>query len=288
MKRFGWRFWLCLIALVSLAGTLFQPHIVLRQPVRRYLFVLDITQSMNARDYHRLDWPVDRLGFAKAALERAILSLPCGSEVGLAVFTHKNAYPLLIPLEVCEHGAALRSALRAIDWRSAWAADSHIAYGLFDALKMAETLDAALVFLTDGQQVPATVKEPSFRGRPGKIGGFLIGVGGLAPVPIPKLDLEGRPVGFWQKADLPHQVHSPRFRQQPESDRSGLLLSYLDERHLRRLANSTGLRYHRLSDPERLADLLRQTHTGKKRPVATDLRPWLGFVALALAFVALV
>ncbi len=288
MKRFGWRFWSCLVALVLLAATLFHPRIVLPRPAHRYLFVLDITQSMNARDYHVPGWPSDRLGLAKAALERAVLSLPCGSEAALAVFAHKNAYLLLAPLEVCEHGAALRSALRAIDWRSAWAGDSYIAYGLFDALKLAASLDAALVFLTDGHQVPATIKDPVFRGKPGRSRGFIVGVGGSAPVPIPRMDLEGRAIGFWRKTDLPRQVHSPRFRRQAERDRSGLLLSHRDENRLRRLADLTGLRYHPLNDPESLADRLRQAPTAKKRPVAVDLRPWLGFAALLLAFAALV
>ncbi len=288
MKRFGWRFWSCLVALGLLAATLFQPRIVLPRPAHRYLVVIDITQSMNARDYHVPGWPGDRLGFTKASVERALLALPCGSEAALAVFAHKNAYLLLAPLEVCEHGAALRSALRAIDWRSAWAGDSHIAYGLFDALKMAATLDAALVFLTDGHQVPAAIKDPVFRGKPGRAGGFLVGVGGPAPVPIPRLDLEGRATGFWRKTDLPHPIHSPRFRRQAERDRSGLLLSHRDENRLRRLADLTGLHYHPLNDPESLADRLRQAPAAKKRPVAVDLRPWFGFTALVLAFAALV
>ncbi len=288
MKRFGWRFWSCLVALTLLAATLFQPRILLPWPTHRHLFVIDITQSMNARDYQVPGWPRERLGFAKAALERVMLDLPCGSEAGLAVFAHKNAYLLLAPLEVCEHGAALRSALRAIDWRSAWAGDSHIAYGLFDALKMAASLDATLVFLTDGHQVPAAIKEPVFRGRPGKTEGLIVGVGGSAPVPIPKLDLEGRQTGFWHKTDLPRQVHSPRFRRRAESDRSGLLLSHRDENRLRHLADLTGLRYHPLNDPHALLDLLEQLPAGKKHLVAVDLRPWLGFAALIFAFAALV
>ncbi|HEB77299.1 MAG TPA: VWA domain-containing protein [Methylothermaceae bacterium] len=288
MKRFGWRFWLYLAVIILLAGTLFQPRIVVSRSVHRYVFVLDITQSMNTRDYHLLCWPNDRLGFAKAVLEQAILALPCGSEAGLAIFTHKNAYLLLAPLEVCQHGAALRSALHAIDWRSAWAADSYIAYGLFDALRMAETLDADLVFLTDGQQIPDTVKSPAFQGKPGKVQGFIIGVGGLAPVPIPKLDLEGRPAGFWHRTDLPRQVHSPRFHRQSTHERSGLLLSHLDENRLRHLASLTGLNYHRLRDPEQLSNLLDLPYTAKKRPVTVDLRPWLGAAALMFAFISLV
>ncbi|BCX82538.1 mxaL protein [Methylomarinovum caldicuralii] len=288
MRRPGWRFWLWLAALGLLATAAFDPRWTLPRPVHRYLAVVDITQSMNTRDYHRPGLPNDRLGFVKASLEQALVELPCGTELGLAIFTHKNAHVLLTPLEICAHGAALRDALRAIDWRSAWAADSYIAYGLFDAVRTARTLKSGLIFFTDGDPVPATTKQPPFRGKPGQVKGWIVGVGGLVPTPIPKLDLEGHLTGYWRRTDLPRSVQSPRFVRQIRREREGLLLSRLHEEELRRLAELTGLRYHRLTTPQALTAALSRPETAELRPTALPLRPWLIGFALTLALATLV
>lgn len=284
----NWRFWIWLAALVLTAATFARPSLTLPRAVHRYVFVLDITQSMNARDYHVTDFPSDRLGFTKVVLERALFQLPCGSEAGLAVFTHKNTHLLLTPVEICHHGPALRDALRAIDWRNAWAADSYVAYGLYDAIRTAKELDAAVVFFSDGHQSPETAREPEFNGRPGSVPGWILGVGGTTPVPIPKLDREGRPAGFWQTTDLPRQVLTQRYRQDSTPRRSGLLLSHLDQTRLRQLANETGLGYRRLTTVETLTDTLLDPGTAQPRNVATDLRPWLGWLILGLAAVVLI
>lgn len=284
----NWRFWVWLTALLLAAATFARPSLTLPRAVHRYVFVLDITQSMNARDYHVTDSPSDRLGYTKAVLEQALFQLPCGSEAGLAVFTHKNTHLLLTPLEICQHGAALRDTLRAIDWRSAWAADSYVAYGLFDAIRTAKNLDAAVVFFSDGQQSPETAREPAFNGKPGSVPGWVMGVGGTTPIPIPKLDREGRPVGFWQTTDLTRQVLTQRYRQNPPHHRSGLLLSHLDEARLRQLANETGLGYRRLTTIENLTAALIDPRTAQTRSVATDLRPWLGWLILGLAATVLI
>ncbi|MCX8050148.1 MAG: VWA domain-containing protein [Methylohalobius sp.] len=276
MKKLRLGLWVVTLGFVTAA--LFHPTWVLLQPVYRYLMVVDITQSMHARDYHLLGLPSERLAFAKAALEQAILNLPCGSQIGLGIFTHKDTELLLEPLEVCQHAPSLRTALRNIDWRSAWAADSFIAYGLFDALRAAEGLQADLVFLTDGDQFPKTPSDPGFFGRPAR--GWLVGVGGMRPVPIPKLDFEGRLLGYWQITDLSRDRDLlPR--------RAELLLSRLDETHLRQLANITGLEYFQLMTPQQLVQNLRRPDLAKTLPTEVDLRPWLGALAFFAALAAM-
>jgi len=284
----GWRFWIWLTAMALLATTFFHPTWNLPRATYRYLFVLDITQSMNARDYHLADLPNDRLGFAKTVLEQAILTMPCGSEAGLAVFTHKNTHLILTPLEICRHGTAIQDTLRAIDWRSAWAADSHIAYGLFDAIRTAKAVDATLVFLSDGEQIPNAAREPVFRGKAGEVAGWILGVGGPTPTPIPRLDMEGHPNGYWKITDLPRQTFTSRYRGDTPSRRSGLLLSHLDEARLKNLAAETGLGYRRLTTAGTLLETLSQPRTARVLPRETDLRPWLGGLALGIAVMVLI
>ena len=61
----------------------------------RYLFVLDITQSMNVLDMQSASAAATRIEFTKVAVESAFRNLPCGSEAGLAIFTAVMACNLL-------------------------------------------------------------------------------------------------------------------------------------------------------------------------------------------------
>jgi mxaL protein len=253
------------------------------RPVFRYLFVLDITQSMNARDYHQDGLPADRLGFAKASIRAALEALPCGSGVGLGLFTTRNSQILFEPLEVCGHLPLLADVLEHIDWRMAWAADSHVARGVFTGLREAAArgTDTRLVFFSDGQQFPPEANPP-FDGQPGAVGGLIVGVGGAQAVPIPRLDKDGQPLGFWEYVDLRDWLPAEAM----PLDGAALYLSRLDETALRGLAATTGLGYLRLETPQGLAHALSDPGLAARRVVATDIRWALAALALLLLLVS--
>lgn len=255
------------------------PRIPMEQPVFRYLFVLDITQSMNTRDYHLEGLPADRLGFAKAAMRRAIADLPCGSEAGLGLFTTQNVELLFEPLEVCRHAGVIEDVLEHIDWRTAWAADSYIAQGLNAALRIVKKRGPGLrlVFLSDGQQTPDDPVRPELQVKPGEVQGLIVGTGDLKPVPVPKLDRENRPLGFWEKADILAPVTTTAYldastdsTHRRKNDGS-LYLSWLHEAELKEFANTAGLGYLRLDAPETLSRALRDTGLGELRRVPTGI-----------------
>ncbi len=278
----GWRFWALLTACILLALSLAEPKLSVKRPVFRYLFVIDITQSMNARDYHLDGLPADRLGFVKASLRQALHQLPCGSEVGLGLFTTRNSQRLFQPLEICEHFPVIADVLEHVDWRMAWAADSHIARGLYTGLREAGAggRDTRLVFFTDGQQFPPEADVPSFDGKPGEVGGLIVGIGGSQPVPIPRLDKENHSLGFFEYADLRDYLPPSAMPQHPNGP--AYYLSRLDERALRGLAMATGLSYHRLETPEGLAHALLARDLAAERTVAADIRWLLALPALLL------
>jgi len=146
---------LCLFALVS-------PAVTAKRPVYTYFFVVDITRSMNVADYQRDGQHQRRLDFVKDTLRRLLPRLPCGSKVGIGIFSERQTAPLIMPVEICANFSALDEALGRIDWRMAWAADSNIAKGLYNTLQLVVDLTAdgrlpaelALVFLTDGHEAP--------------------------------------------------------------------------------------------------------------------------------------
>jgi mxaL protein len=278
----GWRFWFGLTACACLAVGLAHPRWPVKQAVFRYLFVLDISQSMNAQDYRVDGMAPDRLGFAKASIRHALYDLPCGSEAGLAIFTTQTVQILIEPVDVCAHFPVLADTLEHIDWRMAWAMDSHVAFGLFAAIRELTERGTAirLAFFSDGEQFPPGAQPPYFDYERGKVRGLIVGVGGSQPVPIPRLDRENRPQGFWEYVDLKDFLPPGEIPQR--RDGPNLYLSRLDEAALRALAQTTGLEYHRLVTPEALSAALSSADLAEDRPVSMELNRWLGVLALVL------
>ncbi|MEN8260501.1 MAG: vWA domain-containing protein [Pseudomonadota bacterium] len=283
----GWRFGCLAAALLLLTMTFIRPTLPLNQDTYRYVFVVDITQSMNARDYHVDGMPADRLGFAKETIRQTLQALPCHSEIGLAVFSTKNIFLFFEPLKLCAHFSVIEESLMHIDWRMAWAADSHIARGLFTSIRDLAGLEGPpdLVFFSDGQQTPADAVQPPFLETPGTVRGFIVGVGGTQPVPVPKLDRDNLFDGFWTVGEA--EGRKPRFdpdgSQRPSSESDNdLYLSGLRETELKRLSGITGLTYHRLQSSEKLARILQSSELARTQAVDTDMRWVLAAAALLL------
>jgi len=285
--RVHWRLWAQTCAALLVAVCLFEPELTLPRRVFRYLMVLDITQSMNTHDYHQEGMPRDRLGYAKESVRAALHALPCGSEVGLGLFTTQTVHFLFEPLEVCAHFSVIDDVLSHIDWRMAWSADSHVEMGLYHAIRELKKRDATtrLIFLTDGQETPPQSIRPQFNDKPGELAGAIIGVGGLSPVTVPRYDRENQLLGNWQNSDIEKPpISSTVYSEKVEEPRilptEGPYLSWLDEAHLKHLSAATGLSYQRLEAPVPFADYLNSTGLAELRPTVTDIRPWLGGLAL--------
>jgi mxaL protein len=289
-------------AAVALAACFAQPAIEVDRALFDHVIVLDVTQSMNVQDELLEGRPASRLAFAKHALGQSLRELPCGSKVGWAIFTEYRSFLLLAPIEVCSGLVELRSTLGRIDGQMAWSGNSEVAKGLHSGLGIARLLEdkPSLVFVTDGHEAPPLNPRhrPSFDDKPGEVPGLLVGVGGLVPQPIPKVDPSGRALGFWgadevAQTDVYSEGRGTSVREKfvddsrpaaalPGATPGSEHLSSLREGYLRLLANEQGLGYHRLLDGDGLARAL--TAPALARPVRAqaDLRPWLAGLALCL------
>ncbi len=293
------RCWPLLLALLLLTLAVGLPSVELNRASYRYLVVFDITQSMNVEDAGPEAAPLSRMELARQAVDRAVQTLPCGAELGFGLFTGHRTLVLTAPVEVCHHRRELRAMVASFDWTLAWLARSEIAKGLLNAILAAELLGETtrVVFITDGHEAPPVHPDyrQRFRGKPGVIGGLIVGVGGSRPVPIPKLDYSGELIGYWQANEV-QQVDSyslgrtgssvveamvgvdagdleARIRQGSEH------LSQRMDEYLRELASETGLSYHPLTAVEMLATRLQATDLALRKRQATDL----GSVPAALA-----
>ena len=114
---------------------------------------------------------------------------------------------------------------------------------------------------------------PSISGiDPGEIRGWVIGVGGLLPPRIPRLDAEGRFIGYCEANDVAQRFDGTGHEE----------LSELREPHLQVLARAMGLSYRRLADEQALADAMLDRRFGREAPVEVDARWMPALLALVL------
>jgi mxaL protein len=300
-----WRLAACAALLVA---CFFGPRWPMQRSLYDHVVVLDVTQSMNVQDQVWQGEPISRLRYAKQLLRAALLDLPCGSKLGWGLFTEYRSFLLFAPVEVCANLDELRATLQHIDGRMAWTGNSEVAKGVYSGMAIAKALPEApaLVFITDGQEAPPVNPRhrPAFGGKPGEVGGLLVGVGELTPSPIPKVDPSGRPLGYW-KADEVMQtdprsqgrggsVAGEQMADDPATAGAQALpgavvgsehLSGLREAYLRMLAGETGLGFHRLHDRQAFSEALMAPAMARPLDAWLDLRPALLALALLLLLI---
>ena len=257
------------------------------------MLVVDITGSMMARDYIVDGAPASRLDMLRRALPGLLQQLPCGSQVGLSIFSERRSFVLFDPVEICAGYDPVTRAIGALDWRMAWEGDSYVLRGLTSALDTARDRGHGVVFFTDGHQAPPLAGRP----LPGGDGtpGLIVGVGGLAPVPIPKFDDLGNETGFHQPDDVAQASSGwtpptaaagsdwdPRV-DSPGSTRPGEEhLTRVHEATLRAQAGALGLGYAPLAPGTDLATRVMDHFPGRRVPVTRPLAGWLGLACLLL------
>lgn len=293
-----------LAVLLLLTVCLLRPAAAVPGRVADWFVVVDITQSMNVRDYTLNGKNVSRLEYAKSSIREGLRGLPCGSRVALGLFTERDTLSVTRPLEICRHYSALEQIVSRMDWRMAWAADSFISHGLYSAIEQTAKLgsDVRLLFITDGNQAPPANPKymPMFSGKPGEVQGIILGSGKTALSPIPKLDDRNEIGGYWTQEEALRfgnfgmaETLSVLAMEQGQHDRnaghgpgnarlSSAHLSGLDEANLHRLSSMSGLQYSRMITATDLPDALIASDMGTWRPTMTDLRPWVALPAMLL------
>lgn len=268
------------IALAFLLIALLTPTLQLPRDTYSYVIFLDISQSMNVEDYELQGKPASRLDFARHSVRLALRELPCGSRIGLGAFVEYRTLLLVAPIEVCDNYHDLLLSLDYIDGRMRWRESSEIGKGVFWSIRAAKELadDSHVLFLTDGHEAPPlrSSARPYFDDiEPGEIRGWLIGVGGYIPLPIPRTDREGNRMGYWR---LDEVVQRKSESNASASDQSGEHLSSLREPHLQALAQQVGFEYARLARASSIRVAMRDGRFSVRRSVATDLS-WLPAIA---------
>ncbi|MFK7894054.1 MAG: vWA domain-containing protein [Granulosicoccus sp.] len=271
--------WPVVLSALLLLLTSLLPTIEL--PGRAYHFQIgfDISQSMNVKDGVVDGQSATRLEQAKVAARELVESLPCGSTVGWSVFAGRRSLTLITPIEVCTHYAALLNALKNISGTMRWKNGSSIGKGVFQLMRYTHEFNeghSSIILMTDGQEAPPL--ERGQRGMPKSgelnLSGFLVGVGGDTPQPIPKTDSEGNPAGYWRAQDV---------IQRPDNSSSyGEELSRRDDQRLSDIARFVRLHYLPLRSDHGYIKQLMTEQYGHSQPIHRDIRPYAAGLILLL------
>jgi mxaL protein len=274
------------IALALLLIALLVPALKIPRDTYSYLVFFDISQSMNVEDYEIDGRPASRLAYARHAVRDALRELPCGSRIGLGAFVEYRTLMLVAPIEVCDNYHDLLVSLDYIDGSMRWRESSEITKGVFWSIRAAKELgkNSDVLFLTDGQESPPLRPgaHPHFDDiEPGEVRGWLIGVGGYTPLPIPRTDRMGNRMGYWRADDVVQRRNNSG---ESSRDQGNEHLSSLRESHLQSLAQQVGFDYARLERPSSIRRAMQDRRFSRRTLVPTDLY-WLPAMAALILLV---
>ena len=288
------------LAALVLLPVFFAPQRMLAGTTFAYLFVIDVSESMNVRDVDSYRPTHSRLDRAKAAVTAALAALPCGSRIAVGLFAGSDTLVLFEPLEVCRHYPAIEQVVNGIDWRMAWDGDSRVEAGVVNALHEAGNRGLDLVFLSDGDEAPhVTVPHMGeLLALQGKVKGWLVGTGSPQSSPVPHLDAENNIIGYWTAVDAVREGFYPNLSEvvkqsasPADLERSGALdevrehKSALDEDYLKLIGASAGLGYVKADATGRVASAIADAATARHEPAQRDMRIVFGLAAALLVMV---
>ena len=275
------------LAAVVLLPAFLRPQWLLPGATYAYLYVVDVSESMNVRDVSGKNPGESRLDRAKASVIASLASLPCGSRVAVGLFAGSDTLVLFEPIEVCRHYPEIEELVHGIDWRMAWDGDSRIEAAVLAGIREAAGRGLDLVFFSDGDEAPhvSVPHMADLLAVRGKVKGWLVGVGGPVAKPVPRLDADNRIIGYWSPDDAVREGFYPNLSELvkqeqsiPELERTGAFAdvheykSALNEEYLKLVGSSAGLRYVAATSPQAVASALGDAAVARHEKAERDMR----------------
>lgn len=275
---------LLLAALLLLIIALFNPKIPIKRDIYSYMFVIDISQSMNVIDKKLEGKPATRIAFTQNILHQVIGELPCGTNVSMALFAGVSVAALYTPIEVCDNFDAINDTIDHLDWRTAWSGNSRIRTSMLGVARTIRSFPepAQVVFFTDGEEAPKlhvfnTQDLSNFQGGEGWI---LVGIGGDQGAPIPKLDEHNQLIGYWSGESFAMQ---PGIAQISEANigvrddnvaggTSDRYLSKLDETYLKSLSKEVNGVYVRGDGVQDVLQAMKKQKPARRDKAGYEIR----------------
>ena len=189
------------LALLLCILAIYNPTLQFKKSITSYMFLVDVSQSMNAEDLVVGDSPITRINYTKMLLKQIIDKSDCGSFFSINIFVADNVANIIEPVEKCNNYDELMDTINKLEWRMAWKGNSRITFGIKSAAKMQDSLNfpSKILFFTDGDEAPKVNAINRVNLDDFNLGEELIfvGVGGDAPVPVKRYNSRNMYVGYW-------------------------------------------------------------------------------------------
>jgi len=283
------------LALILLVVGLFNPKIPVKRDIFSYMFVVDISQSMNVVDKTLNGKPVSRLVYLQDTLHKVISELPCGTNVSIGLFAGVSVAALYTPIEVCENFDAINDTIDHFDWRTGWSGNSRLRSSMPVVAKTIRSFPAPaqVVFFTDGEEAPKlhVFNREDLSAFQGGEDWLFVGIGSDKGTPIPKFDEHNQLIGYWANESFAMQ---PGIAQISESNlgtrndsiansESDRYLSKLDEEYLKELSKDVNGMYVRGDSVQSILGAMQKQKPARREKANFELR-WIFATVAGILF----
>lgn len=285
-------FILLFLAVLFLLLAIINPSVPITKNIYNYIFIVDISQSMNTPDMILDTQKISRIEYSKKTLRRLVERLPCKTKVSIGMFAGVSVASTYTPIEVCDNFSSINNTIDHLDWRSTWSGNSRLRESMVSLAKLIRSFpeSAQVVFFTDGEEAPRlhifnTRDLSQFQGGQDWL---FVGIGSDEGTAIPKFDSNNQLIGYWSNDSFALQ---PGIAQISESNlgtrdnkvASGVsdrYLSKLDEDYLKLLAQEIKGNYIKGDSVETILDAMEKQKAAWRDQSAYELRYFLSLLAL--------
>jgi len=285
-------FILLFLAVLFLLLAILNPSVPITKNIYNYIFIVDISQSMNTPDMSLDAQKISRIEYSKKTLQRLVERLPCKTKVSIGMFAGVSVASTYTPIEVCDNFSSINNTIDHLDWRSTWSGNSRLRESMVTLARLIRSFpeSAQVVFFTDGEEAPRlhifnTRDLSQFQGGQDWL---FVGIGSDEGTAIPKFDSNNQLIGYWSNDSFALQ---PGIAQISESNlgtrdnkvASGVsdrYLSKLDEDYLKLLAQEIKGNYIKGDSVETILDAMEKQKAAWRDQSAYELRYFLSLLAL--------
>ena len=285
-------FILLFLAVLFLLLAILNPSVPITKNIYNYIFIVDISQSMNTPDMSLDAKKLSRIEYSKKTLQRLVERLPCKTKVSIGMFAGVSVASTYTPIEVCDNFSSINNTIDHLDWRSTWSGNSRLRESMVTLAKLIRSFpeSAQVVFFTDGEEAPRlhTFNTRDLSQFQGGQDWLFVGIGSDEGTAIPKFDSNNQLIGYWSNDSFALQ---PGIAQISESNlgtrdnkvASGVsdrYLSKLDEDYLKLLAQEIKGNYIKGDSVETILDAMEKQKAAWRDQSAYELRYFLSLLAL--------
>lgn len=245
------KFFLYIIAIFCMGIALICPQWGIKEELIQreghdLLIALDISKSMLSQDIEP-----NRLEAAKKKIKNLIESLRA-DRIGLILFAESAIIQCPLTVDTQAFFMALNSIDNQVVSSSTTALDAPIKKSIEIYQNMPAKKHKFLVIFTDGEDFASNLSKIKDEIKKNGLQVFTVGVGTLNGAPVPKIDIEGRYIGYEKNVD------------------NSVAISHLNEKLLKLIASDSGGEYVSFSSSNQDIDLINSKIKKYKKEIFED------------------